>query len=199
MKIDQILLKYDTDKNKGAVNDRMGHFYGLAYQRIFDNFDRLSSLKILEVGVHKGGSLLAWKEYFINSEVIGIDIFDSRINEYRKETVNFILSDINSNELKHNPLLCNKKFDIMIDDGSHFLKDVLSFLRNYMGLLNNGGYFVIEDVQYPVRWTIVVKSYILFKNILGIFNKNKYKVYVEDMRKINGYYDDYLIVIKKVN
>jgi precorrin-6B methylase 2 len=77
---------------------------------------------------------LAWTEYFTNAEVIGIDILDARVENYKTDKVNFILSDISAKELKSHPLLKNKKFDIIIDDGSHYLKDVMIFLKNYLFL-----------------------------------------------------------------
>jgi hypothetical protein len=33
------------------VGDKKGHYYGEAYQRVFDNFKPTSNINILEVGV----------------------------------------------------------------------------------------------------------------------------------------------------
>ena len=72
MNIGDLLLSYQTDKNRGKTIEKNGHYYGDSYQRIFSNFDINSKLNILEVGVQKGGSLLAWKDYFKNANVVGL-------------------------------------------------------------------------------------------------------------------------------
>jgi cephalosporin hydroxylase len=188
MKVGDLLLKYETDKNKGKTLLKDGHYYGDSYDRIFEQFDKNSSLNILEVGVQKGGSLLAWKDFFQNSYVVGIDILDARLNEYIRNDVNFILSDSNDISLKENPLIKDKFFDIIIDDGSHHLPDVIFFMENYIGQLNLNGYFIVEDCQSPEYWlnTILQKL------------DDRYEISVNDMRTINNYYDDYLIIIKKI-
>jgi len=188
MNIGDLLLSYQTDKNRGKTIEKNGHYYGDSYQRIFSNFDINSKLNILEVGVQKGGSLLAWKDYFKNANVVGIDIVDDRLNEYKRDDVSFILSDINNLDVKNNPLISGKLFDIIIDDGSHYLQDVIFFLENYIDQLNINGYFIIEDVQSPGYWDSVISSKL----------KPGFEMSVDDLRYINGYYDDYLIIIKRI-
>ena len=38
-----------------------------------------------------------------------------------------------------------EKFDIIIDDGSHYLSDILFSLNFFFKLLNQGGTYIIED------------------------------------------------------
>ena len=38
------------------------------------------------------------------------------------------------------------KFDIIIDDGSHFAVDQLNTLQNLYPLVKDGGYYIIEDI-----------------------------------------------------
>lgn len=161
MKISEILAKYDTDK----VN---GHCYGDFYDQLFEKYDRNAPLKILEVGTQKGGSLLAWKEYFPNAEVIGIDIVDVVTNEYRLDTVTRIISDIKDWK-------SDTEYDIIIDDGSHFLEDVLYVVQNFKYKT-----LVIEDTQAPDTWVREISKI--------------RPVEVVDLRYVNGNYDDFLIV-----
>ncbi len=42
-----------------------------------------------------------------------------------------------------------KKFDLIIDDGSHKLSDILNSLNFFLDKLNDGGYYVIEDFKFP--------------------------------------------------
>lgn len=146
--ISKILEKYDTDKI-------WHHHYGKAYDIIFGSFDQSAPLHILEIGTQKGGSLLAWKEYFPNATVIGLDIVDVVPEEYRVDTVTRIISDIK--EWKTDLM-----FDIVIDDGSHYLADIVHVISKYCLKLNHGGVLIIEDVRNPelladVIWELFVE------------------------------------------
>ena len=72
--------KYDTDKSSqrsNVTNNRHCHPYTLFYEGFFKS-KKNEPLKIAELGVLDGGSLLMWNEYFTNVEIYGFD-FD----EYR--------------------------------------------------------------------------------------------------------------------
>lgn len=165
MRISEILAKYETDK----VN---GHCYGDSYDDIFSEFNREDPLNILEIGTQKGGSLLAWKEYFPNAKVTGIDIIDVVKPEYRSKDITYIVSDVKNYKT-------DEEFDIVIDDGSHFLEDVLYTVENFK--LKKNGVMVIEDTQNVSEWTEAIAK--------------KRDISVRDLRGVNGNYDDYLILI----
>ena len=135
VKISEVLNKYDTDKI-------WHHHYGNAYDDFFKDFDQQAQLNILEIGTQKGGSLLAWKEYFPNSSVTGIDIIDVVPEKYKKDNVTRIISDIKEWKTE-------KKFDIVIDDGSHYLGDLVYVISQYVIKLNEEGVLIIEDVRNP--------------------------------------------------
>lgn len=140
--ISKVLEKYDTDKVKE-------HTYGPVYDAVFSRFDRFAELNILEIGIQKGGSLKAWRDYFPNARVTGIDIIDEVKPEYRDESINYIFNDVNN-------YLTDEEFDIVIDDGSHSIDDVLFTVQNFK--LKSKGVFIIEDVQKPVYWITQIKE-----------------------------------------
>lgn len=135
MKISEILSKYDTDKQSH-------HGYGDVYDILFGKYNRDEKLRILEVGTQKGGSLLAWKEFFPNADVWGVDVVDVVPEKYRLDTVTRVVSDIK--EWKD-----ETRWDIVIDDGSHYLADMVYVVSQYCRKLNVGGLIVIEDVRFP--------------------------------------------------
>jgi SAM-dependent methyltransferase len=186
MKISEILLKYDTDKNRGVVDGKNGHYYGEAYDEIFSLFDKNAKLNILEIGVQKGGSLCAWKEFFPNSKIYGIDIEDSIIDDYRKDNFEYFIEDVKSPELLKK--LQSKTFDIIIDDGSHQWHDVEYVLLNFTNLLKKNGVLIIEDCQAPDNWLKSVNN----------FNFNL-TILTYDFRNKNNHYDDYIITLKNDN
>ena len=147
MKISEILAKYETDK----INP---HGYGDAYDSLLGTFEREDELNILEIGTQKGGSLLAWKEYFPNANVVGIDIVDVVPDKYRLDTVTRITSDIKD-------WRDDTKWDIVIDDGSHYLGDIVYVVANYIDKLNLNGVLIIEDVRFPELLLSVVENLII--------------------------------------
>jgi|2_EtaG_2_1085320.scaffolds.fasta_scaffold59583_2 trans-aconitate methyltransferase len=190
-KIAEILLNYETDKNYGVIEPEKGHTYGESYDEIFERFDREAELNILEIGVEKGGSLCAWADYFPNANIYGVDIVDVRLEEYKRENINFILSDIKDPDLKKK--FSNIKFDIIIDDGDHSLSSILYVVDNYLDTLNTGGYLIVEDVQQPRLVVMQVVPRI-------VDWRKKYTLSIKDLRDpINRAwsYDDFLIIIKK--
>lgn len=139
-----IAKKYGTDK-AGS------HFYTTHYETHFNKF-RDAKIKLLEIGVggyeypDKGGkSLRMWKEYFKNGSIFGIDIHDKHLlEEDRIKT--FRGSQIDAEFLK-SVMSETGSADIIIDDGSHLNKHVITSFKILFPFLNTGGIYVIEDVQ----------------------------------------------------
>ena len=138
MKISELLSLYKSDK----VDP---HTYGEAYDELFNEFDRQGNLNILEIGTQKGGSLCAWQDFFPNAKVTGLDIVDVVEPEYRREGINYVLCDVKEYKT-------DEMFDIVIDDGSHWLKDVVHSVGYFSKKLKIGGMMIIEDVQNEKVW-----------------------------------------------
>lgn len=179
MEISEILKKYATDKNSG-------HHYGEAYDTLFSRFDRNAKLNILEIGTQKGESLLAWKEYFPNAKITGIDVIDLVPNKHPE--INYVICDIHEYKT-------DEMFDIVIDDGSHWLKDVVHSVAYFCNRLKLNGAMVIEDVQKPHIW-IPTLSNILAYDLP--YNKSAFFVEGSDCRSINNQEDDYLLIITNI-
>lgn len=184
IKISEILKKYDTDKNNG-------HHYGEAYDKIFRKFDRNQRLNILEIGTQRGGSLCAWQELFPNATITGIDIVDVVTEKNKNDRINYTISDIKEYRT-------NQTFDIVIDDGSHFLGDVVYATSTFMPKLNYGGVMVIEDVQNPEVWMATFTDLINQFRIFYPENQSRFKLSYADVRHINHQYDDFLIIIERI-
>ena len=93
--------KYDTDKSsqRNNVTDyRHCHPYTLFYDGLFKN-KKNENLKIAELGILDGGSLLMWKEYFTNSEIYGFEYNNDLINNFKQNFNNdrITLANINVN------------------------------------------------------------------------------------------------------
>ncbi|RVU13806.1 class I SAM-dependent methyltransferase [Methylobacterium oryzihabitans] len=103
-------------------------------------------INVLEIGVHHGGSLLMWSEYFRFAHVVGIDIMEPpvrfsgniRFCKGRQDDPDFLRQVAAS--------VRGGRFDIIIDDGSHFgLYTKIAYETLFDEHLSSGGYYVIED------------------------------------------------------
>ncbi len=129
--------EYGAEKHQLYLNHYARHFEHLAERRI----------NLLELGVYKGGSLLQWRDFFQNSQIVGldldpVDIHDptGRISVYRGDQRDLLLLDRIACE--HAP----DGFDIIIDDASHIAEFTkMSFWHLFDHHLKPGGYYVIED------------------------------------------------------
>jgi len=191
MKISDCLIKLGEDTDK-----IWHHRYGDAYDQLFAGFDRNAPLNILEVGTQRGGTLLAWKEYFPNANVIGVDIVDVVPEKYRVDTVTRVISDIKKYET-------DTEFDIIIDDGSHVQSDVLTSFDTLFPKLKDGGIYFVEDL-HTAYWdsfgggrgknTFISRTKELIDHINGWHNKS-----ITDYTKsIKGMYiTDSIVIIEK--
>jgi len=128
---------YDTDKSSRYLNNYQEHFRHLAGQEVF----------LLELGVHKGGSLLLWRDYFEKGRIVGLDVKEvpiedatGRIRVYQGLQQDCALLDRIGGES------APRGFDVIIDDASHVGEWTrVSFWHLFERHLKPGGIYVIED------------------------------------------------------
>jgi predicted O-methyltransferase YrrM len=135
--LDEIAKSCNTDKSSKV------HDYCRKYEKYLQ-FKRESALKILEIGVFNGSSLRMWKDYYPQSQIIGIDI-DSYCKQYDEDRITIeIGSQIDLEFLKH---IMDKygPFDMILDDGSHMNSDVIYSFEHLFESVKSGGVYIIED------------------------------------------------------
>jgi hypothetical protein len=129
--------EYGAEKHQLYLNHYERHFRSLAERDI----------KLLELGIYKGGSLFQWRDYFPNGLIVGmdldpVDIDDptGRIKVYRGDQCDLQLLDRIAGDCAPDG------FDIIIDDASHVAEYTkISFWHLFENHLKPGGYYVIED------------------------------------------------------
>jgi 23S rRNA U2552 (ribose-2'-O)-methylase RlmE/FtsJ len=119
------------------------------YDRLFTEFSEKQP-KVLEIGVYKGASIQAWKEFFgEGSTIVGIDInpecarFDSNENG-----VHVRIGD--QSDIQFLKQLRDEfgSFDIIMDDGSHLTHHIIAtFNYAFLHCLADGGIYFIEDLN----------------------------------------------------
>lgn len=147
VKLDEIALEKGTDKSSKHLG------YTKFYEKEFYPL-RTKKLNILELGIYQGASLSLWKDYFLNANILGVDIqnlitdnfkniFDERcFLEIGSQDDTTFLEKINS---------MYGAFNIIIDDASHLASKTIKSFEYLFPLLKKGGIYVIEDlgVFYP--------------------------------------------------
>jgi hypothetical protein len=133
--------------DKGDDPNLNGHHYAGWYEK-FLSVHRNSATNICEIGVQDGSSLSAWHDYFLNANIIGLDVKNkSRYNNDRIN--NYILDQSSSKELDLFVKRCNRDnltFDLIVDDGSHDVEHQQLTFGKLFRLLKPNGIYIIEDM-----------------------------------------------------
>ena len=133
-----------------------GPTYLKSYTKLLEN-RRREELRVLELGVSSGASLLIWRDYLPRATIIGIDISEPPERILGQDRIHFIQgSQDDPAIIDHAAMLAGGSFDLIIDDASHIgylTKRSLHYL--FRRWLAPGGCYVIEDIgtgflaQYP--------------------------------------------------
>ncbi len=207
MNLEKLFRKFSSDK--------FTHQYHQIYHSYLSNF-RLKKLNILEIGVADGSSLKAWSEYFKNSKIIGIDIKQINLKKKKLNKKNIYFhcgSQTNKSfldELKRKYI----KFDIIIDDGSHFPKDVVFTFKELFSSLDTNGLYFVEDTQtsynhffggnaFDLKYANTHVNY--FKNLVDTLNYKEIpnpfyiKGKFDGLIKSVSFYNNMIVVKKGIN
>ena len=129
-------------------SDKIEHGYIEIYESYFEKI-RDEKLKIFEIGIADGKSLLTWADYFKNSTIIGIDIHKINPIEKKLNKNNIEIHQGSQSDKSFIEELISKykEFDIIIDDGSHLSKDVKKSFELLFPALKDNGLYIVEDMQ----------------------------------------------------
>lgn len=192
-KIKAIFEETGTDKADS-------HGYEKYYASIFENFAPNS---LLEIGVREGRSIAAWSILFPETKISGLDITDSKLlkNIQKFTGAELVVGDSTKKEISN---IFNDKFDVIIDDGSHYYKDILRTFVNFKDKFER--VYVIEDLMYKPEF---VKKFIERSGEYSVqIMPSKVKdVYVDKTFLQHNYYskqskklkvDLFMLIIKRV-
>ena len=183
--LNEIFNYYGSDKGTDVKNPynknsqkRIGHGFGKFYEKYFNKFKN-NKFNFLEIGTWEGASLASFHKYFKKANIYGIDrnfknkFYSKRLKFFYCDTTNSSDLKILKKNLKFN------KFRIIIDDGSHLLNDIIHNLKFFFNLLENGGYYIIEDYNHPKYYPFLNNSknneILVNKIITNLKKKKKFK------------------------
>ena len=152
--LDELFYHYGSDKaDIFKHSQEQGHGFSKFYDQQLKHLKE-KEIKILEVGSYAGASAASFIKYFVNSSVYCFDINISNF-VFSSQKIHVYGLDIN-NEKKLKKILEKIKyetnsnfFDIIIDDGSHYLSDILFSFKTLFKYVKKGGFYIIEDFKHP--------------------------------------------------
>lgn len=148
-------------------SDKVGCGYVPVYESVFKRL-RHESLRLLEVGIGTmipdvpssmryvfvqdgaytpGASLRAWRDYFVNAEIYGLDVQPDCM--FTAERITTLMCD-SLDRAACDAALGDLAFDIVIDDGWHRAEAQVRTFENLWPRVKAGGYYFIEDVHPPL-------------------------------------------------
>ena len=135
MNLDWLARKHGTDKSLSS------HGYTVIYEQVLGaHRDKIHSL--LELGISDGASLRMWKDWLPNATIYGVDISDSSLDA---PFVTYKIEQTDEQKLKDT--FHDKYLQVIIDDCSHDPEKTLRSLEILFPLLENEGWYVIEDMD----------------------------------------------------
>tara|TARA_B110000971_G_scaffold178310_1_gene184231 strand:- start:1951 stop:2694 length:744 start_codon:yes stop_codon:yes gene_type:complete len=149
--LEDLFIKYGSDK-ASVWNKKKGHGYTKFYLNHFKKL-KYKKVNILEIGSFAGASAAAFSKFFPNSKIYCLDVNISNFKYSSKKIKVFGLdatrkSNVRNFFKKINISNNQKYFDIIIDDGSHRLNDILIALRIFFKHLKFNGLYIVEDYMH---------------------------------------------------
>lgn len=185
MSLEEIADNTRTDKNTV-------HSYLPLYDKLLLK-KKETAKNVLEVGIHHGGSIKMWSDFFPNATVYGMDVMNEIhvwdvIKNNDKIVLHTSTDAYNETMFKTNFLDKNVKLDFMLDDGPHTLESMIQFINLYSQLMTEDGILIIEDVQ---DWSWI--------DVLVNNTPEHLKQYIQvyDLRSNKNRYDDIVFTIDK--
>lgn len=150
--LDEIGIFHQTDKaSQFSRTYAKPHDYLRHMEHFFEPI-RMAHLKFVEIGAAGGESIKMWLEYFEHSEIFGVDIVHDT-NPYNSIGTcvhpRYTFEHGDQGDISfwarfiahHGP-----RFDIVVDDGSHYANDVIVTFECLWPTIYPGGIYVIEDL-----------------------------------------------------
>lgn len=132
----------------GGTDKEIYHQY---FSRVYSKFlspYKETFTKICEIGVGTSNfpSLKVWSDYFINAQILGLDIVNFSKNNLPPNTDLQYLDQSNINSIKSKSKELNN-YDLILDDGSHLIYDQQITLSYFINSLKSGGIYILEDLH----------------------------------------------------
>jgi len=133
------------------------------YRRFLSKYKNIS---LLEIGIHRGGSMLMYENMLPGSIICGFDILPRPESLQNSKVITRIIDQIDTKSIES---FADEfgSFDVIIDDGCHFVAETKNCFDTLWKYVKSGGLYIIED------WTVAYCAYEKkdkFSNYIGMDN-----------------------------
>jgi hypothetical protein len=162
--LNDIFVECHTDKAADC------HDYASMYEMFFEPIRFNNDVSLLEIGIFEGASLRAWRKYFENGKISGIDLrgnYEYLIEEGVHAT--YIMDQSNREQLTKFANEHLDEFSIILDDGSHECDHQILTFEILFPVLKSGGYYICEDLLCAAdktRWAKNANSLEYFQKLV---------------------------------
>jgi len=178
MNLIETFNQLQIQSDKGTTHDYLNGYYNQAFTPY-----KNTPIKLLEIGIHKGASLVLWNSFFTNAKIVGLDNEDWNVIE--EENTIIKICDAYSDDIIN--FFSDEEFDFIIDDGPHTLKSQLITIQKYLPKVKKGGKLIIEDIQSDLD----------LLELVGVASDADLQFDIFDLRNNKGRYDDIILQITK--
>src|SRR5208337_1726291 len=131
--------------NSGRIIHKWTHYFPI-YERYFHQYIG-KPVVFIEIGVDKGGSLQMWKKYFGPlARIVGIDVIPS-CKEFEEEQIYVRIGNQSDPVFLQNIINEFDTPDIVLDDGSHVMADIISSFNFLYPRIDKRGIYMVEDLH----------------------------------------------------
>ena len=135
-RLTELGFKHQTDK-------AYVHSFTEVYEDYFKNY---TNPKILEIGVYNGASMETYNEYFnYECTILGID--NGEQLRYAPSHFNISIAIADQSNPAYLANRVGTGYDIIIDDGSHFVEHQINCFEALKNKVNKKGIYIIEDLH----------------------------------------------------
>lgn len=184
----ELAYKYSnyTDKIEYQGDYNNGHTYPIVYEKLFSQY-KGREVSFLEIGLNFGGNVALVCDYFDKVHVDGIDIADTvNYSISPKLETHFTFHHGSFDDATIFANISKKRYDIILEDGSHQLEHQLKSIEMYLPLLKEDGIMIIEDIQDPNHLTEMYTK----------IDREAYYCYAVDLRYNKLRWDDLILIIE---
>ena len=147
-----ICSRTGTDKSPFTINNGHRHPYTTPYSLFFEPLKN-KPIKLAEIGIFRGASILAWRIFFSRARIYGFDVDMEAMKYVRDLNLPGVYLDqmdatkadsMESVFQRH--MADGELFDVIIDDALHEVGQQAVTIRTCMNKLKQGGLLIIEDI-----------------------------------------------------
>tara|TARA_B100001113_G_C20973478_1_gene562884 strand:+ start:105 stop:923 length:819 start_codon:yes stop_codon:yes gene_type:complete len=184
-KLCKLGAKFGT--NKSGLN-MLGHRSGYTpyYDLLFRHLKK-EKINFAEIGIESNASTKMWRKYFSKAKIYGLEFEDIKIERAKKHKLKntfYEKIDVNS-QISINKAFSNinKKFDIIIDDSTHYFDHQINIIKTVNPFLKKNGILIIEDIFKNRKEHSEKIYYEKLKNLKKFFKK----IYFVEFHNINNW------------